>query len=161
MDTILRGIFGGQEGDDRPYTQAQDFVGRYEEGPPWTNFSGQEALERYRQVAPQLPPEQFERAAEQAFGRMDPQQRLQFAQMLQQRAGGFGAGTDFQLDDPRQLARLTTQFQRQEPEGLAALFGGGGRERSGGLGDLIDNPIAKAALGGIAAMAFKQMIGKR
>ena len=167
MDSLLKGIFGGQGGDDDAYHgQAQDFVSRYEQGPPWTNFSGQEAAQRYRQVATQLPPEQFQMAAEQAFARMDPQQRTEFARMLQQRSGqgGFGGG-DFQYDDPRQLAQITSRFQRQEPDGLAALFGGGGgggQDRSGGgLGDMLDNPTAKAALGGIAAMAFKQLMDKR
>ena len=178
MDSMLKGIFGGQDNDndDRYQSQAQDFVGRYEQGAPWTNFSGDEAYERYQQVAQHAPPEVYQQSAEQAFSRMDPSQRAEIAQMLQQQRGQGGGYND----DPRELARYATQYQQQNPGGLGGLFGGGGgaggglggmlgsvvgggQQRSGGsgMGEMLNNPMAKAALGGIAAMAIKQMMNKR
>ncbi len=124
MDSMLKGIFGGQDddSDDHYQSQAQDFVGRYEQGAPWTNFSGDEAYERYQQVAQHAPPEVYQQSAEQAFSRMDPSQRAEFAQLLQQQRGQGGGYND----DPRELARHATQYQQQNPDGLGGLFGGGG-----------------------------------
>ncbi|HVI83884.1 MAG TPA: hypothetical protein VNA86_01110, partial [bacterium] len=51
----------------------QDFVNRYREGLPHEGYSGQEVLNRYQQVAPQIPAEDYERAAQEAFQRMSPQ----------------------------------------------------------------------------------------
>ncbi len=110
-------------------------------------------------MAGQLPPQEYEESAAEAFQRLSPQERREFAQMLQQRAGGqFG---DFQEDDPRQLARMTSQYRQQDPGGLASLFGGGGSGSGGGMGDMLNNPLAKAALGGVAAIALKRMMGGR
>jgi hypothetical protein len=112
---------------------------------------------------------------------MSPQERQQFADMMRQQGGGDDASV---TDDPRDLARVTSRFRQQtegsgSAGGLGSLFGGGGggiddlfgSQRGGGrtsassgggggafdLGDLMGNPLAKAALGGIAAMAMKKM----
>ena len=159
MDQLLGGLFGGQddEDDDRRRRRAEDFVGRYEQGPPYEGISDEEAYHNYRQVAGRLSPQDYEESAAEAFQRLSPQERMQFAQLLQQRAGGEVAG--FQGDDPRQLARATAQYRQQDPGGLASLFGGGGGGGGGGMGDLLSNPLAKAALGGVAAIAMKKMLG--
>lgn len=179
MDSIMKGLFGGDT--DQHRSTAQDFVSRYEEGgDPTTGFSGQEAMEHYQRTAQHLSPDEYEMAAQQAFSRMNPQQRMEFGQMLQQRMGG-SMGQNMQFDDPRQLASLTSRYQREDPGGLAGLFGGGGGgggglggmlggmmgggggQRGGGgggMGDMLDNPLAKAALGGIAAIAFKNMMNR-
>jgi hypothetical protein len=45
--------------------------------------------------------------------------------------------------------------------GLGSMLGGG-RQSSGGMGGgILANPIAKAALGGIAAMAVRHMTNRR
>ena len=90
---------------------------------------------------------------------MSPDERVQFAQMLQQRAGGRLGG--FRADDPRELARTTSRLRQGDGGGvdLGDLFGGS-RGGGGGVGDLMSNPLAKAALGGIAAMAMKRMMGR-
>ena len=148
MDQLLGGLFGGQddEDDDRRRGRAQDFVSRYEQGPPYEGISDEEAYHNYRQVAGRLPPQDYEESAAEAFQRLSPQERMQFAQMLQQRAGGQFGG--FQGDDPRQLARATSQYRQQDPGGLASLLGGGGGGGGGGMGGLLSHPLAKAALGG-------------
>ncbi len=179
MDSIMKGLFGGDSDEHR--STARDFVSRYEDGgDPTTGFSGQEAMEHYQRASQHLSPEEFEMAAQQAFSRMNPQQRMQFGQMLQQRMSG-GMGQDMQYDDPRQLASLTSRYQREEPNGLASLFGGGGgggglgdmlggmmggggggsTQASGSGGDLLGGPLGKAVLGGVAAYAMKKMMSGR
>ena len=187
MDSMLKGLFGGNDDDESTQRKATDFVSRYETGKPHEGIEAGEVHDYYSRVAENAPDDVFEQSAEQAFGRMDPDQRSELGKMLQQRMGG----TEQVGDDPRQLASLTSRFRKQEPGGLPSLFGGGGsgggggisdmlgslmgtggdddnRPRrgdndggGGGLGGMLDNPLAKAALGGIAAMAFKNMMSKR
>ena len=99
-------------------------------------------------------------------------------------------GRDDRYQDPAYLAQLTGQMEQQQPGVLGQLLGGGGGGPLGGGGGLLGggggrmmgnllgggggglmgggggggmlaNPLAKAALGGIAAMAFKRMMGGR
>lgn len=184
MDAMMKGLFGGD--DDRERTR--DFVQRYETGDPTEGFTGEEAYQQYDRVSRHLSPEEYQDAAEQAFNRMRPEQRSQFSQMMQQQMGGAGGGFQ-QTDDPRQLAQSVAQYRQQDQGGLGSLFGGGGgegglggmlggllgggddnqgRTRSslgggggGGMGGMLDNPLAKAALGGIAAIAVKKMMDRR
>jgi len=62
------------------------------------------------------------------------------------------------------LAQLLSGLHQQQPgllgqllggSGAGGLLGGGG---GGGAGGVLGNPLAKAALGGIAAMAAKRML---
>ena len=143
----------------------QGFVNRYQEGPPHEGYSGQEVLNRYQQVAPQIPAEDYERAAQEAFHRMSPQQRAEFPQNLQQQTqdqnialpGGSEAAAPDRAQDPKALAQIVTGLHQQQPGLLGQLLGGGGS----GSGGLLDNPAAKAALAGIAAIAVKNMMARR
>lgn len=111
----------------------------------------------------------YEEAAGETFGRMSPQDRKQLRREMKQRGGDrFQA----ESDDPRELARATSRYRQEDSGGggLAGLFGmgGGGGGRGdlvdgsrGGGGGLLDNPLAKVALGGVAAMAMKKMMGGR
>lgn len=166
MDSMLKGLFGGGD-DDR--NRAQDFISRYEQGPIDQGYSDDEAYEQFQRVSQHADPDTIQRASEQAFSRMDPQQRAQFAQVLQQQGGGQMMGGI--QDDPRQMAGMVSQIHRQNPGGLASLFGGGG----GGIGDALGGllggggsgggggfpggAIGKVALGGIAAYAMKEIMG--
>ena len=143
-----------------------DFVGRYDQGAPYDGISDQEAVSRYDQVARQLPPDMYEESAQEAFARMSPQERVEFTRYLRQRAQQQNFdfpdlnqdGIDDRVQrDPRELARMTTRMRQQQPGGLGALLGGGG---GGGMGDMLGNPLAKAALAGVAAIAVKQMMGR-
>ena len=161
---LLEQLMGG--GKQQQRQDWDDFVGRYDQGPPWAGISDREALSRYQQVAPQLPPDVYEQSAQEAFARMSPQERAQFVQYLRQRAQqqNFNFpdlnqdGIDDRVQqDPRELARITTRMRQQQPGGLGALLGGGG----GGMGDMLGNPLAKAALAGVAAIAVKKMMDRR
>lgn len=122
MDSLLGGLFGDQGSDDEKRQRAQDFVNRVDSGNPTEGFSTEEALTSYHQVANNLSPQELQDAATQALERFSPEQRREFSQMLQSKAGVGGAPTD----DPRQIAQLTSQLQSQSPDGLLGLLGGGG-----------------------------------
>ena len=178
---LLQGILGG--GQQRQ--ELDDFANRYEQGAPWDGISDDEAMSRYSQIAPQLPPDVYQRSAQESFSRLDPQQRMQLGQYIQQRAPQYGVdfpdldqnGQDDRLQDPAYLAQMTGRIHQQQPGLLGQILGGGGGGGGGGLGGalggvlggggggagggMLANPIAKAALGGIAAMAVKQMMGGR
>jgi hypothetical protein len=169
MDSLLKGFFGGQDDDDDNHrNKAQDFISRYEQGSPYDNIDDDEVLNNYQSVAGRLSPQEFEDSAADAYERLSPEERRQFARYLQEQGG-----QDFaQTDDPRQLARYTSQMQSQQPDGLAGLLGGGGLggmlgsalgggSQGQGQGGMMQNPIAKAVMGGIAAMAMKRLLGGR
>ncbi len=159
MDLLGQLLGGGQRREEY-----QDFVNRYDTGAPWDGISDQEARSRYQQVAPQLSPQMYQESAQEAFSRLTPQQRLQLGQHLQQqtRQQGYNIpdlnrdGIDDRLQDPAYLARATGQLQQQQPGILGDLLGGGG----GGQG-MLQSPVAKAALAGIAAVAVKKMMSGR
>ncbi len=161
LDMLGQLLGGGQRREEY-----QDFVNRYDTGAPWDGISDQEARSRYQQVAPQLSPQMYQESAQEAFSRLTPQQRLQLGQHLQQqtRQQGYNIpdlnrdGIDDRLQDPAYLARATGQLQQQQPGILGDLLGGGG---GGGGQSMLQSPIAKAALAGIAAMAVKKMMSGR
>ena len=142
-----------------------DFVKRYDQGAPWDGISDQEAVSRYQQIAPQLSPDVYEQSAQEAFARMSPQERQEFARHLQQRSQQQGLnfpdfnqdGIDDRYQDPQKLAQVTSRMEQQQPGILGQLLGGGG----GGAGSMLANPLAKAALAGVTAMAVKRMMGGR
>ncbi len=176
MQDLFRNLLsGGQQ------QQYQDFVQRYEQGHPAEGYTGQEVMQRYQQVAPQLPPDVYQQSAEQAFARLSPQERQQFAEFLQQRAQQQGVplqsfnpgGMDPRMQqDPGALAQITTRMEQQQPGMLGQLLSGvlggpqsggqpAGMGSAGGLEAMLEHPVAKAALAGIAAMAVKNIMERR
>lgn len=170
MDSLIGGLFGGNDDDDDRKSKANDFISRYEQGPVDQGYDDDEAFDHFQRVSQHADPDTMNRAAEQAFSRMDPDQRAQFAQYLQQQGGGQGMGR--MSSDPREMAGMVSQMQRQNPGGLASLLGGGGGG-GGGIGNALGGllggggggggfpggSIGKVALGGIAAYAMKEMLG--
>ena len=233
---LFESLLGGGQREGRQTQQVQqerqqfdDFIGRYEQGPPWAGVSDREALQRYQQVAPHCSPEVYEQSAQEAYARMSPQERVQFGQYLRQQARQQNIdvpdfnqdGIDDRLQDPATLARVTSRMHQQQPGVFGQLLGGaaGGspdgasdratleaiqirnayeadkntptdqwlrargmtkaqldaalalaasadsRGSEGGAGagvaGVLGNPLAKAALAGIAAMAAKRMLSGR
>ncbi len=152
MVNLLEGLLGG--GQQRQ--QYENFANRYAEGSPYEGYTGQEAAGYYQQIAPQLPQDQYMTAAEQAAARMSPEERMQFGQYLEQQAQQQGIGVpqmpmgSQQYQDPGALAQMMGHMHQQQPGMLSQILGGG---QSSGM-----NPLAKAMLGGIAAMAVKNML---
>jgi hypothetical protein len=146
MDSLLGSLFGGDSDDDRR-AKANDFVNRVDSGNPTEGFSTEEALASYHQVANNLSPQELQDAATQALERFSPEQRREFSQMLQSKAGVSGAPTD----DPRQIAQLTSQLQSQSPDGLLGLLGGGGGI-DGILGGLLGGGGSSGGGGGLSGL---------
>lgn len=158
------GLLESLLGNPQQQQDYQQYVTRYEQGALHEGLSDQDVLQQYQQVAPQLPPADYERAAEQAFSRMSPQERTQFGQSAAgagaEHAGpGFGQGVGPQAyEDPRYLAQHTTQLHQQQPGMLSQLLGG---NRGNGVGGgMLGSPVAKAALAGTAAMPISNGMGR-
>src|SRR5512139_3725196 len=150
----------------------EDFLKRFEEGPPSEGYEDQEVLDRYGEVSHRVPPEDYQQAARDAFGRLSPTDREQLGRML---AGGArdrnldisgltpGRGQDYGNLD--WLSNITRQIHEQ-PGLLRDLLGGltGGGSPAGvpsrsAAGGILSSPLAKAALAGIAAMLVKRALG--
>lgn len=161
MEQILNSVLGSQQ-------QKQDysgFVNRYQNGHPSEGYSDQEVAQRYQQLAAHLPPDQYEKAAEQSFSRLSPQERKQFMQWLKQRNQQQGRPhpqiqqhPENQEASPNMLAGLLGGMQQQQPGMLNSLLTGGG-SGGGETGGILSNPIAKAVVSGIVANAAKNMMG--
>lgn len=151
-------------GDGQGQSELQDFVNRFQQGSPTEGYSSQEAVQRFQQVAPNLPPQEFQASAVEAFEKLSPDQRMQFGQMLEQSAQqqGVSVPQGAQYQNPQQLAQVVTDVHQQQPGLLTQLLGGGGGAQGGQSGaGMLSNPIAKAALAGIAAMAAQRMLSRR
>jgi hypothetical protein len=187
MDSVMKGLFGGGDFDtDEKVTQANDFVKRVEEGEPSEGFSDEEAVEYYKKVSAGASPEELQKATQQAVDRLNPEQREEFAKMMQERASGQvaqregapaggdgGAGLDDILGSI--LGGGSGGSGGSGGGGLGDIFGsllGGGATTDTGataggggggfdLGDLMKSPAAKAVIGGIAAFAMKEMLNKK
>ena len=185
---MLGKLFGGGNDDNDHVANAQDFISRYQTGPVDQGYSDEEAVQHFQNVAQHADPATIQRASEQTFAGMDPNQRQQMAQLLQQQNGGQPVSTD-----PRQMAGMVSQIHQQNPGGLAGLLGGGntgGNTGGGGLGGMLGGlmgggnqggnsgglgglmgggnsggggfpggTLGKVALGGIAAYAMKEILG--
>ena len=135
----------------------EDFVNRYDQGEPWEGISDDEARSRHDELAAQLSPDEYEQSARESFERLKPEQRKQLARELKQQARQKNVRApeldddDEKLADSGMLAKLTSQLHAQAPGLVGQLLGGGGTK---------GNPLVKGALGGIAAMAAKRVLGK-
>lgn len=160
----------------------KDFANRYDTGHPAEGYSDEEALARHQEVAAEVPHEDYLQAAHKAFDRLSPEERVQFGQHLQQQmqqqqipSPNLNQGGN-NLQDSASLAQMVTQLQRQQAgmlgmvlggpmiiggSGMMSSMGGGGMfgGGGGGVGSVLRNPMAKAALGGIARFAFKRIAG--
>jgi hypothetical protein len=158
MQNMLQNLLGGQERQ-----QYQDFVDRYEQGPPSEGYANQEVTDRYQQVASRLSPEMYQASAAEALARLSPQERQSFGQALRDRATQQNMGlssfnkSDFDDQaqrDPNFLAQVMGQMQQEQPNAIGQMLGGRG-------GELLDNPMVKGALAGVAAHAVKRFMGGR
>jgi hypothetical protein len=161
MDLLER-VLGGSN----KQTEYRDIIDRFQRGSPYDSIPEDEALDRYRQVTPELSRDQYRDSATDAFSRLSPTERAEFSRWLRTRATQQGVSVpDYDLnddgiddrmqDDPRDLAEMTTRVRETEPNILEQLLG------KGGTGGKFDNPIAKIALAGITAMAAQRLMGGR
>jgi hypothetical protein len=163
---IMDELRGGQRKKD-----FQDFVKRYDQGHPSEGYTDEEVLEKYRDVAHAVPPDQYAQAAQEALARLSPEERAEFARMLQERAQARNVPLPERMEsNPRDLGSVLTDLH-QTPGRLRDLLGGGSSAaprqgagapaQSGGLDSLtsiLGSPLAKAALAGIAAMVARKVM---
>jgi len=147
----------------------QDFLKRFEDGPPSEGYDDREVLDRYGEVAHKVSPSEYEQAARDAFGRLSQTDREEFGQLLAGQArskrvdlSGLTPAQGQGFGDVDWLANLTSQLH-QKPGLLRDLLGGltGGNRGTSSSGGILSSPLAKAALAGIAAMLVKKVLGGR
>lgn len=151
---VLQKIFSGGDPDDHQQRyqsyQTGHGQGRYDD------LDERDVVDRYQRTTQYAPPQVVEEAHEEVFRRMPPEQRQQLLQQYQQVANdprqpfnyGFSGGE--QDYDPRNMARMASQAQQQQPDILQQFLGPGGA---------LSNPMAKAALAGVAAIAAQKLMG--
>ncbi len=138
------------------HQEYQDFVNRYDQGHPSEGYDDDEVVSRYGEVSQRLSPDQYREAAQESFGRMSPDERVQFGQALQQQARSQGISDpawdedDNEYQDPGYLSGVTGRLEQQQPGMLGQLMGGGSTR---------GNPAARGGLAGITAAAARRLMG--
>ena len=159
------GILDDLLGNEQLQKQYKDFVKRYEQGDPSEGYSDQEVLERYGEVSHAVPPDEYAKAATEALGKLSPEERAEFLEMLQERAAARGMKLPGKVaSDPKDLGKVLTDLH-EKPGQLRDILGGPGGAQSQGqegsspITDMLSSPMAKAVLAGIAAIVVKNMMG--
>jgi hypothetical protein len=160
------GILDDLLGNEQLQKQYKDFVKRYEQGDPSEGYSDQEVLERYGEVSHAVPTEEYAQAAQEALGKLSPEERAEFLKMLQERAAARGVKLPGKVaSDPKDLGRVLTDLH-EKPGQLRDILGGGSLGQpqaqapgSNPITDMLSSPIAKAVLAGVAAIVVKNMMG--
>jgi len=107
----------------------------------------QQAIDRYRYMLRTAPPEDVERAHEEAFAQLSPEQRAAVLRQLTERV----PPSEVTGDDPRSLARTATRAEMREPGTIERAFGGSGVP---GLGSMFLATLAGAFIGSSIANSF-------
>jgi hypothetical protein len=108
----------------------------------------EQALARYRYMLQTAPPEDIERAHEEAFARLTPDQRRQALAALAQ----VVPPSEIRGDDPASLARTATRAEVRQPGTIERVWGSGGAGL--GLGSWFLATLAASFIGTAAAQAF-------
>ncbi|MBA2718108.1 MAG: hypothetical protein H0U52_02540 [Chloroflexi bacterium] len=125
--------------------------GRQGGSDPAATDSDAQALERYRYMLASAPPEDIERAHEEAFARLTSEQRREALQALAQHVP---AG-EVRGDDPASLARAATRAEIRQPGTIERAWGGGGAGGAGfGLGSWFMTTLAASFIGTAIAQSF-------
>ena len=160
------GILDELLGGGQRQKEYNDFVNRYEQGHPSEGYSDQEVLKRYSEVSHAVPPDQYAKAAQEALGKLSPEERAAFVKMLQERAAVRGVTLSREVQpEPKELGQILTDLH-QKPGQLRDMLGGGDVQSRGQapesspIGAMLASPMAKAVLAGIAAMVVKRVVGR-
>jgi hypothetical protein len=108
----------------------------------------QQAIERYRYMLRTAPPDDIERAHEEAFRQLTPEQRAIVLRELTTQVPSSEASSS---DDPRSLARMATRAELRQPGTMERTFGG---MQGPGLGGMFLSTLAGAFVGTAIADAF-------
>ena len=108
----------------------------------------QQAIERYRYMLQTAPPNDIERAHQEAFERLTPEQRAMVLSELVKQVPESEAATS---DDPKSLARMATRAEMRDPGTMERTFG---RTQMPGLGGMFMSTLAGAFIGSAIGQAF-------
>jgi hypothetical protein len=123
--------------------------------PATGELTDEQALERYRYLVRTAPPEAIERAHEEAFAALTPEQRRMALRDLSgvvpehERAGG---------EDPRSLARMATRAELNRPGAVERALGDG-RGMLGGMGGTLLGSFAAAFARSLVAQSLFSELG--
>ena len=106
-----------------------------------------QAIERYRYLLRTAPPDAIERAHEEAFAQLTPEQRGQVLRELSTQVNA----SEVTGDDPKSLARTATRAEMRQPGTIERTFGGAGVP---GLGSMFLSTLAGAFVGSAIADAM-------
>src|SRR5918995_6113544 len=81
-----------------------------------------QAIERYRYLLRTAPPDEIERAHEEAFAQLTPEQRRQALHSLAEHV----PQSEIRGDDPASLARTATRAEMRQPGTIERAWGSGG-----------------------------------
>jgi hypothetical protein len=123
--------------------------GRQRSPDPEPAQTDEHALARYRYMLATAPPEDIERAHEEAFSRLTPEQRRAALEALAQHVP---AG-EIRGDDPASLARAATRAEVREPGTIERAWGGAGGAGFG-LGSFFFTTLAASFIGSAIAQSF-------
>jgi hypothetical protein len=107
----------------------------------------EQALARYRYMLATAPPEEIERAHEEAFASLTPEQRRQALQALAQHV----PPGELRGDDPASLARAATRAEVRQPGTIERAWGG---NAGFGLGSWFLTTLAASFIGTAIAQSF-------
>jgi hypothetical protein len=111
-------------------------------------MTDEQAIERYRYLLATAPPEDIERAHEEAFAQLTPEQR----QTVLNRLSEFVPPGEVRGDDPASLARTATRAELRQPGTMERAFGAGWN--GPGLGSFFLSSLAGAFIGSAIADSF-------
>ena len=108
-----------------------------------------------------MPADQYAQAAQEALGKLSPEDRAEFLKMLQERAAARGVTLPGKVaSDPNDLGKVLTDLHAK-PGQLRDILGGGQPQGqapgSNPISDILRSPQAKAVLAGIAATVVKRV----
>jgi hypothetical protein len=128
-------FFGRRRDDRRDTAQAGQQI------------TDEQALERYRYMLSTAPPDDVERAHEEAFARLTPDQRRQALQALAQ----VVPPSEIRGDDPASLARTATRAEIRQPGTIERVWGAGAGP---GMGSWFLSTLAASFIGTAIAQSF-------
>jgi hypothetical protein len=124
------------------------FGRRQQPDPVATQETDEQALARYRYMLATAPPEDIERAHEEAFAKLTPEQRRQALEALAQHV----PGSELRGDDPASLARAATRAEIRQPGTIERAWGSGAA--GFGLGSWFMTTLAASFIGTAIAQSF-------
>ncbi len=122
--------------------------GRRAPDPTPDQTTDEQAVARYRYMLATAPPEDIERAHEEAFAGMTPEQRRAALQALAQHV----PANEIRGDDPASLARAATRAEIRQPGTIERAWGSGAA--GFGLGGIFLPMLAASFIGTAMAQSF-------